>query len=351
MSIRKLYIELTSGCNLNCAICYRRAWTGGKADLPRAAFDALAAFARRSPSLKTVVLGGIGEPTVSPLFREALETFADKAVTVTTNGVDLSSGVLEDLAAYASTVVFSVDGLSAAFKEIRGTPLDSVVAAVRALGALRAGAGREAEGALLPRIELQFVLSDRNAQDLAGVADLAADLGAEALTVSHLLPQDEESADRILYGRCARDDARTLFDRVRVRAMRRGLNLILPPIELKTERRCAFAEDDAAYVDAAGDLVPCYRLSHDGTEFVLGRKKTVYKHRFGNVAEAEPEEIWESRSYADFRAGLIANRYPSCPDCDLVDGCSLTLDTGADCWSGAPSCADCLWARGFMRCP
>jgi len=345
MPIGKLYVELTSACNLNCAICYRRAWTDGTNEMARTTFEVLSAFVRRSASLRTIVLGGIGEPTASPLFAEACSVFSGKDLVVTTNGADLDDSVLNVLADYAASVVFSVDGLRETFAEIRGTELESVIGSVKRLLTIR----QEKNGAR-PRIEFLFVLSDRNARDLPDIADLAADLGIDALKVSHLLPQNEADAKRILYGRYAKEETRALFDRVRARAMRRGVNLSLPPIELKTERRCSFAEDDAAYIDAQGDLVPCYRFAHDGTEFVFGRKKRVIKYRFGNVEETPIEELWYSKAYVNFRSSLLTNRYPSCPDCDLADGCALVDDSGADCWSGSPSCADCLWARGFMRC-
>jgi radical SAM protein with 4Fe4S-binding SPASM domain len=98
-------------------------------------------------------------------------------------------------------------------------------------------------------------------------------------------------------------------------------------------------------------VVPCYRFAHDGTEYVLGRMKRVRRHAFGSLAESSLQEIWESAPYLRFRRTLTENRYPSCPDCDLLEGCDMAADTTADCWSGTPSCADCLWARGFMRCP
>lgn len=346
MPLRKLYLELTADCNLDCAICYRRAWTEPPSEMSAGTFARVVKAVRRESLLRTVVLGGIGEPTSSPLILEALSSFPGKDIVVTTNGIALDDSVLHSLAEHASLVVISVDGLEDAFKRIRGAELSSVVASVRKLTVLRAESGKEK-----PRIELQFVLSAMNSADLPGVVDLAADLGVGVLIVSHLLPQDAASAESVLYGRYEKEGTRDLYERVRQRAMRRGVSVLLPPLELKTERRCSFVEDGACYIDARGDVVPCYRFSHDGTEFVFGREKKVLKHSFGNIADASLKSIWESPVYTEYRRTLIENRYPSCPDCDLLEGCNMTADTTADCWSGSPSCADCLWARGFMRCP
>ena len=343
MPPRKLYIELTSACNLDCATCYRRGWSEGARDMDSGLFRALAREAAALPSLETVVLGGIGEPSASPLFDEALEAFRDRAIAVTTNGVGLGDATLERIAQRATLVVVSVDGLDENLRRIRGVGLEAVLGTVRSLAAARLAGGR-------CRVEFQFTLSASNAADLVHVVDLAADLGVDAITVSQLLPQEEGDAPDILYGRRGLDGTQRLYDGVRMKAFRRGVRVYLPPLELKTERRCAFAEVEAAYVNSDGDVVPCYRFSHDGQEYVFGRGKKVSRHSFGNLRDGSLESIWDSPAYARLRKTLVEGRYPSCPDCDLLEGCDMIRDTAADCWANQPSCADCLWARGFQRC-
>lgn len=343
MPPRKLYVELTSACNLDCATCYRRGWSEGARDMDPGLFRALAREVAGLPSLGAVILGGIGEPSASPLFDEALEAFRDKVTTVTTNGVGLGEATIDRIARRASLVVVSVDGLDENLRRIRGVGLDALLGTVR-----RLVTARDAGGSC--RVEFQFTLAASNAADLVRVVDLAADLSVDAVMVSHLLPQEEGAASDILYGRYGREDTRRLYDAVRLRAFRRGLRVYLPPLELKTERRCAFAEDEAAYVNADGDVVPCYRLSHDGREFVLGRGKRVSRHSFGKLRDGSLGSIWEAPAYARLRKTLVEGRYPSCPDCDLLEGCNMIQDTEADCWANQPSCADCLWARGFQRC-
>lgn len=346
MPLRKLYLELTSACNLDCTLCYRRTWNEGPADMSARTLSIIKEYAGESPDLGSIVLGGIGEPTMSPLFLDALAGFPGQEITVTTNGIALDPEVLEGLGNYSSLVVFSVDGLNDTFRKIRNADLSTVLGSVKALIDLRK---RTARG--LPKIEFQFVLSRENAADLTGVIDLAANNGVNTVTVSHLLPQDSRGARSIMYGRYGSEATRRLYDAVRHRAMRRGVIVNLPPLELKTERRCRFAEEDAAYVTARGEVSPCYRFSHDGTEFVFGREKQIIRHSFGSVADIPLDTLWSSREYAAFRRTLVENRYPSCPDCDLLEGCNLPDDSLADCWSGTPSCSDCLWARGFVQCP
>ena len=350
--LKKLYVELSTRCNLQCRHCFRQGWEKAPADMSPVLFSALLQQLDSLPALQTVVLGGVGEPTLSPLFTEAMTRFSGYRLLVTSNAVDWSPAVVAALANHADMVAVSVDGLSGRHQERRGSDLGGVL---ENLSRLRRAAGRRPKPRPL-QLAFQFVLSRSNAADGEAVVALAAAEKANLLIVSHVLPQCDSEADQIMYARYGNDECRNLFQRMQARALRLGLNIRLPRLELKTERRCNFAEEGAAYASVDGALCPCYRFAHDGQELVFGRLKQVGRHSFAYLSSDSPiaadavATAWESGSWQNFRNTLINNRYPSCPDCDLLDGCNIVEDTRSDCWSGAPSCADCLWARGFLQC-
>jgi MoaA/NifB/PqqE/SkfB family radical SAM enzyme len=347
--LRKLYLELTSRCNLGCSMCYRRTWSDEEADLDPTLYESVKAQVLRPGGPGTVVLGGIGEPGVSPLFLDAVEAFgagAGRELVVTTNGVGLCDRSVAALARRASLVMVSIDGLERGYRRIRGAELGEAVEAISRINAERASLGLPGSN-----VGIQFVLSRDNAHDAIGVLDLAAGLRAKLVVISHLLPQTAEQDALVMHGRVAPPDGKELFAGLSSQAMRRGLSLVLPRLELKTERRCAFVEDGAAVITATGAVAPCYRLAHAYPEYVHGRGKDVLSHAFGDAAGTPLAEVWESPAYRRFRDSVYSNRYPSCMDCDLVDGCDLARDTSADCHSGSPSCADCPWTRGFTLCP
>ena len=87
MPIKKLYIELTDHCNLNCGICYRRSWSKSSGDMTETTFQRLLGNFNELDELKEVVLGGIGEPTVSALFSKAVRALSHYNLTITTNGI------------------------------------------------------------------------------------------------------------------------------------------------------------------------------------------------------------------------------------------------------------------------
>lgn len=346
MSIRKLYVELTDRCNLNCTICYRKSWDTVPTDMADSIYEKLLQDAREIPTLETVVLGGIGEPTCSPAFMRALADYRAKRIILTTNGTYQNPAISQALADAADTVIFSVDGLTETFSRIRGAPLSLLASNIQALVRHR----RE-KGSVTPQVMVQCVLSTDNLAEAPALVDFVADLGADGMVFSHLLPQTSENVNKILYTRDRNSALRTMFQKLSVQSFHRGLKLVLPHGELKTERFCSFIEDDAVFVSALGDVIPCYRLSHSYSEYVFGRKKQVRTHAFGNLAGRSLQDIWRDPAYVQYRERVLHGRYPSCMDCDLVDGCDYATDSEADCWCNTPSCADCLWSRRIVICP
>jgi radical SAM protein with 4Fe4S-binding SPASM domain len=195
-----------------------------------------------------------------------------------------------------------------------------------------------------------MVISKFNQQEILNLIDLAADLQVSQVILSNLLPATVEDKDMILYTRYENEEMHKLFKKVRNYSLRRGLEVKLPAYQLKTERRCRFIEDDATMITAEGDVVPCYRFVHDGTEIVYGRPKVIKAHSFGNINNETLTTIYDSAPYKNYRTTVLNNHYPSCIDCDLVDGCDMVRDASADCYGNTPSCADCLWSRNIIYC-
>lgn len=346
MSLKKLYLELTNRCNLECSICYRRSWNEKLQDMDIDLYRKVRNEAFESESMKTVVLGGIGEPTCSPLIGNALEDFARYDLTLTTNAVYLEQNLLNSIVKYAKLVMISIDGLYENFSKIRGAKLESVLENISRINDLKKKYGKNT-----PYIGIQFVISRDNIEDIFKLIDLANCLNVHILVLSNLLPQTGENAGKILYTRYENKEMKLLYKKILSYSNRKGVNIHFPNYELKTERRCSFIEEDAMFISVSGEAVPCYRLSHSYKEFVFGREKTVLIHSFGNAKDKSLKEIWESKEYESFRNMVGNNKYPSCIDCDLVEGCDMVKDTSTDCYAGSPSCADCLWSRKITICP
>ena len=91
-AIQKLYVEVSSRCNLRCKMCFRHSWVGEQfGDLDPAVF----ARVMDDPVLsvaETFFFGGMGEPLVHPALAEmaSLASAREKHVELVTNGTLLT---------------------------------------------------------------------------------------------------------------------------------------------------------------------------------------------------------------------------------------------------------------------
>ena len=96
---RKLYIEPTSMCNLNCSICFRHGWINedlGYMDL--SLFIKLAVETNNLNHIKEVFFGGMGEPLFHPDICQMISAVSQtKKVSLLTNGTLLTDLMSKEL--------------------------------------------------------------------------------------------------------------------------------------------------------------------------------------------------------------------------------------------------------------
>lgn len=343
--LEKVYLEITEECNLDCNNCFRKSWNKPAIEMDDPTRQKVIAEINQSESIRTVVLGGIGEPFMSASFEKTVNQLKEKSVWVTTNGLHLKEKLTPALLKKIDKLIVSADGMEKNMLVIRGIQMNEWMQNLSYLNQLK-----QKHKTDTPALEIQFVASRQNIADIFPLMDILADLNVHKIHISHILPVDDEGAEQILYKRYENKETRQLFNKIRNYSFKKGLQVVLPEYELRTERHCAFVDSNATYVTAEGMVVPCYRFSHDGREYVFGRKKTILQYSFGSVKEQALNDIWESLRYRSFRSRIYNNHFPSCTDCDLVEGCDLVNHTEFDCHGHSPSCSDCVWARNFVFC-
>lgn len=346
MSIKKIYLEVTDRCNLNCKICYRRAWSSEFYDMDISLLKKIYKEIKDDGDVEEIVIGGIGEPTCHPYIEDIIKLFREYKILLTTNGTQINKQIAECIVKYVSEVTISIDGLEENLNNIRGISLNNIIKNIELINSLK-----KAYGVTTCLLNIQFVLTKDNKEDLIKVIDLASDLKAKFVVISNVIPQSREMVDKILYTRYENKEIRDLFNKAIIQSMHRGIKLKLPNYELKTERQCSFINNDSIYISASGDIVPCYRFSHDSIEYIFGVEKTVNKFSYGNVKEEKILDIWNNKEYVQFREEIYNNHYPSCLDCDTRDACDFIKNSDVDCYGIKPFCSDCLWSRKFVQCP
>ena len=342
MPFEKLYLELTDACNLNCEMCYRKTWGNIGAHMDA---TMLKQVIGDIGTVREIILGGIGEPTIHPEFYWVLEQLKEREITLTTNGTTIDERMAEALVECVDKMVVSVDGSQLIYDRIRGFEYNQLIKNLNLLNQAKVKAGKNT-----PHLLIQMVISKDNLEEVSHVVDIAAQLHADTLILSNLLPVTIEDSDSILYTQYDNSEIKSFFNKVRSKALRYGLEIKLTESKLKTDRRCNFIEKSAMVINARGEVVPCYRFAHHGTEVVFGRFKTIEKVVFGKIGTQSLDALWNDSAYENFRHMVHKNHYPSCPDCDLVDGCDFVRNTSGDCYGNTPSCADCLWSRNIVYC-
>lgn len=221
----KIYVELTTRCNLRCRMCVKYAAGSciAEEDLPFAIFKGLA------PSLThahTLILNGIGEPLLHQELEEIISFARANMAPEAVIGFQ-SNGILLDeeksfklLSAGLSTVCLSLDSL----EENEGDKAEghSLTAVTRAISGLVAARRRVAASHF--RIGLEMVLTKQNIEELPRIVQWAADHGADYIIATHLLHYNQSSEELSLFNPNS-PEAVQLFHTYNSRAAAQGINL------------------------------------------------------------------------------------------------------------------------------
>lgn len=351
LNIRKLFIELTNRCNLNCSMCHRHSWRYPEGEMSEALFVRMLGEISHLAELEEIVLGGFGEPLYHPKFWDWLNRLHDVAgdarIVLPTNGVLLYPEHIKRLAeAGVTRIVLSVDGADPFVqREVRGFAAGEVNLKLTALA-------EEISGTTGISWWWETVWQKKNREQLPDIVRLAAKHRVSQLIVSHLLPISPGQHDEALFDPELSRDDKYILTRARIAAINSGLTVLFPREKPVTDRKCSFVENMSVVIRWDGAIAPCYRHLHGCKETYYRRSKDVPAFSFGSLQDSGLREIWTRADYQQFRYRVANSLYPSCADCALVEGCDLTVRLAeGDCDGGFPSCGDCLWSREMIVCP
>lgn len=344
---QKVYLELTTACNLNCAMCVRQVWRDPQGTLSLETFRAIRDGLQTFPDLKRVVIGGYGEPLVHPHLVDIVVQLRalNVGITLITNGLLLEPGLAGMLLqAGVDTLVVSLDSMHVqAYRQAgleRGQ--DQVLDNLQAISTLIRDRGWK-----LPALGLEFVALRSNLEQLRQLPELAKQVGASFVLVSNLLPHTPELAQEVLYDR---DEPLRLgggWGTHRGGWISWGIPRV-PRMKWGAGRKCPFVNELSMTIGWDGGVSPCSALMHSYPYFLYDRKKEVARTVFGFAGERALADIWASEEYVTFRAKVDDFRFPSCVECGM--DCTYAQEN-IDCFGNEPSCADCLWAQGILQCP
>ena len=370
--LRKVYVEPTNACNLNCRTCVRHAWNEPEGFMDWEVYEAivdgltaLGAEGADDQTAGTIALMGLGEPLLHPRFLDMVERAKERGlrVEVTTNALLLDDDVANGLlTAGLDQLVVSIDGTSAeTFGRVRsGASLEKVVSNVGLLHDRRSFSYGPST-----RIGLEFVAMRSNVDELAGLNRLAAQLGASFVIISNVLAYTPALVAETLYDRSLTTyggESTSAFPHWHLPKFdwdeRLGASLgralktaggvsILDQDSEGANSQCPFVHADACAVAWHGGVSPCPPLLHTYTCYVQQREKLMTRWEVGRLPAEDLATIWAKPDYVTFRDRVRRFDFPPCTDC----ACDLAEGNLEDCFGNPhPACGDCLWARGIIRC-
>lgn len=277
---RKLNIEVTTRCNLNCDMCMRKLWKEDGSDMTMETYRALLPI---FPEIEAVNIIGIGEPLLNEKIIEMIRLGKEHlppngAFSLTTNATLIDDALAKQLVSSGlDDIVVSIDGAtSGTYNEIRkDASLDQVLTNIE-----RLNKAKNKLGIQTPRIGFEFVAMKRNIDELPQVVDLAARYGISFIIITHLLPHTSVMNDQALYEYDS-DQAIELFNAAEAEAKRRNLDLAFETPDVENYANALFGvpplKDKLRSSKPVRDSVPGYDESM-GQKFQL-LDETVAKAR------------------------------------------------------------------------
>ena len=373
--LRKLYIEPTSKCNLNCKMCFRHTWFDEPiCDLSLEDFGRV--LDTIPSSVETIFFGGMGEPLfhrdIREMVRLAAETGAE--VELLTNGTLLTEDMIQGLIeAGLGRLWVSIDNLESHSSINEQTSSDSgsghdhsgrVLANIRRFNRLRQKHG----GGIA--LGITFVAMKSNVHQLGLLPFFIAQHLVDSVNISNISPTDKASQDEMLYTGLVNMytgpgkhsvlptvelpyfDMNVTEAAEGIRAMMGKQNFHLyfnGQSVLRRSGYCKFVREGMTFVRSDGKIAPCMALLHNGHTWLHDVERRITHCSFGSIRERGLSDIWNSPEYRAFRRKFDDFEFASCLYCGH---CELFSENQEDCIGNThPACGGCLWAEGVLSCP
>jgi len=367
-SLSKLYIEPTSECNLDCRTCIRKTWNEPLGSMDLGVFDSLVEQIKEFKTLRTIMLGGFGEPTYHKdiiYMIDKLKT-PDRKVEMVTNGTLLNKEMAEGLiGAGLDTLWVSFDGTSeSSFEDIRqGASFNHVIQNLQQFKNLNNDSSHQVE------IGIAFVVTKKNINELKNLGVLAKRVGAQMVSVSNVIPYSEDMLEQMVCSQSVEINNQThyagsvpidipILDKSEItkqplyELFKNYNNISIMKNKVGTETKsCRFIKERCTFIRWDGQVSPCMGLLHSHKTYYHFRKteREVLNHTLGDIQTNKLKDIWNSQEYYDFREKVNLFDFSPCLQCHV---CESAEKNEEDCFGNTfPTCGGCLWGQGVIQCP
>ena len=321
----KYQLELTTACNLVCPFCTHKdlkekpkmmtlehvkgVYKSIEKELPSPFFKRFLLFN----------LTGIGEILINRETFDIIEFLKKEGAIVTfTDNFTLmrESAIRRLIDLKVDNIFVSFDGATKkTYEAMRvGAKFEDVVSNIRRFTEVKKELGVD-----LPNVNMRFVPTSENINELPSLVDLADSIGISYIDIPPLYVVDKVNTPL----KALDEDFQRFKKESLKKAKEKGMTLSFsnPFVsEVKQPiRKCSMSQN-SMYIDASGFVLPCCVITQMGDYEAIVRN-----FNQGNVIADGVKAVWSSKKYSDFRKAIRENKTPQmCTMCDLYYGSPLT---------------------------
>lgn len=316
----KYQIELTTACNLACPFCthkdlketpkmmtlehVRGVYKSIEKELPTQFFKRFLLFN----------LTGIGEILINRQTMEIIKFLKDQGAMVTfaDNFTLMREDTINQLIDMKVDNIFvSFDGgTKETYESLRvGANFEEVVQNVKNFTRIK-----KEKGVQLPNVNLRFVPTSENINELPILVDLAHSMGISYIDIPPLYVVDKNTPMKTI------DEEFQKYKKLSlVKAEEKNMTLSFsnPFVNENKQpiKKCIMSQN-SMYIDASGFVLPCCMISQMGDY-----EKIIQEFNQGNVIAEGVKTVWNNKKYKEFRNTIKKNQVPRmCTMCDLFEG-------------------------------
>jgi MoaA/NifB/PqqE/SkfB family radical SAM enzyme len=171
--LKRVYVEVTNKCNLNCSTCMRNVWDVSYGHISTKVFERILVSLEQYPEWPELFLGGYGEPLSHPKILQLIEQAKGRGfrVSMITNGVLLTQEFAKRLIDLKLDMLWvSLDGASSeCYSDVRlGDMLPAILSNLVHLRSFKYQQFGLSLWSGYPKLGIAFVAMKRNIHDPGG---------------------------------------------------------------------------------------------------------------------------------------------------------------------------------------
>ena len=352
--LKRIIIETTNRCNLDCSMCLRRTWNSALGSMSPEVFSRFMADLRELPSTPEIFFGGYGEPLSHPNILEMISQVAaaGSRPTLITNGTLLTPQLVDDLV-QAGLQKLWISADSSHQDAIQGSQINKtqpdLLESITEIQNQTNGSFNKLDPGLAA------VITKNNQAEILGLFQQGCKLGISSYFLTNLEAFSTAQTEELPYTTAQlrqpgswRNSTAAFFEKLEeLRENHPGISI--SGVLGQEQDRCPFAERGDLVLRWDGEISPCLPLLYDRETYLGSWEHQQYAYSLGNIKDHSFTEIWACLDYSQLRERLLNEDFSPCLGCR---DCWLSDDNLQDCMGFEhPTCGGCLWAAGLVNCP